>query len=100
MRPLEVNGLARKNVHRFVVGGQGVMRKVGMKVECADAIKEAELIQIFIDGERDDLPRAFHERRSQSELIHNRNPQSLHHRTRILSEALLSGNERIPMMQI
>src|SRR5215470_17430494 len=71
-----------------------------MKVERADAIQELKLIQVFVDCEWNDLPCLFDERRTKTILIHNRHSQSLHHRTRVLSEALLARDECIPMVQI
>src|SRR3954454_2410618 len=69
-----------------------------MEVESRDAIEEADLVQVLVDGEGRDLRSALDKRRAKSELIHHRDSERLHQRTRVLSEALLARDEGIPMV--
>ncbi len=71
-----------------------------MKIKCGNPVEEAKLIQVFVDCERRNLFCAFDEGRAKSELIHHRHPKCFHHRTRVLSEALLARDERIPVVRI
>ena len=50
MRPVKINRLARKHVDGLcVIGGQRVMRQVGMEIKCANPVEKAKLIQVFVD---------------------------------------------------
>src|SRR5713101_5231757 len=69
-----------------------------MKVKGCNPVQQAEFVQIFIDRKRRDLFCASYNRGPKSELIHDRHSECLHHRTRVLSETLLAGDQRIPMM--
>src|SRR5436305_2043247 len=71
-----------------------------MKVEGRDTVEEVKFVQISIDAKRCDLPRTLHDRWAKPKLIDDRHSKTLHHRTRILTEALLARDERIPMMHI
>ena len=56
MRAVEVNGLACEHMDGFgVLGGQRVVRQVGMKVEGRDVVEQAELVQVLVDREWRDL---------------------------------------------
>src|SRR4029077_1299851 len=71
-----------------------------MTIESGDSVEQSELVQIFVNRQRGDLFRALYQRRAKSELIHDWDSERLHHRTRVLSETLLAGNELVPMMRI
>src|SRR5215469_2423184 len=51
-------------------------------------------------GERRDIPRALDARRTQAPLVDNRDIERLEQGTRVLTEALLSRDQRIPMMLV
>src|SRR5215469_3456957 len=71
-----------------------------MKVKRRNPIEETQLIQVFIDRERRDLPCAFNNRWAQSELIHHWNSKPFHYRARVLPKSLLSWDERVAMVRI
>ena len=71
-----------------------------MKVERRDPVEQTEFVQIFAYRERRDLFCPFHNRRAKAELIHDRHPERLHQRTRVLAETLLPWDQRIPVMRV
>ena len=71
-----------------------------MKIKCRNPVEQPKLIQVFVDRQRRDLSCAFDEGRAKSELIHHRHPKCLHHRTRVLPEALLARDERISVVGV
>src|SRR5580765_3326667 len=76
------------------------MRQVGMEIERVNPLEEVKLVQVFVDCERRNLSCAFDDGRSKSELIYHRYPKCLHHRTGVLSEALLARDESISVVGI
>ena len=83
-----------------VIGGQRVMRQVGMKIECCNPVEQPKFIQVFVDRQRRNLFRAFDQGRAKSELIHHRYAKCSHQRTSVLPEALLARDERISVVGI
>src|SRR5436190_15253177 len=63
VRTIEINGLAREQMHRFgVFGSQLIVRQMRMEIERRDVVEQSKLVNVPESRERRDLLRAFDQR--------------------------------------
>src|SRR3954454_15398785 len=83
-----------------IISGDGVMRQMHMKHKRTDTCQPTTLVQVAIRGKRNSAGRTRMRCRPQTVLVFYRHAQSLHKRTCVLTEALLSRDKRIAVMGI
>ena len=101
MRTVEINRLARQQVHRFaVLLSNFIVRQVWMKVERRDICEQAELIKVPKLGKPRDLIRTLDACGTKPSLIVHRHVQSFHQRAGVLPEALLAWHEAVSVVAV
>src|SRR5262245_20932629 len=101
MRALEINRLACEHSHGLaVVSGQRVVGQVHVEGERRNLLEEAPLVEIREGGQRRNITRALDACRAQPPLIDDWNIERLEQGARVLTEALLSRDERVAVMLV
>src|SRR3954469_19760300 len=78
----------------------GVVRPVRGEIERWDALEPSARVEVATFDQRLELFRSLNGGWTQSVLVVNGHTQTLHHRSRVLTEALLARHQRVAVMGV